>query len=423
MCAICHEPLAGNKTLRLDEGHIHAKCFRCSVCRDVIASGHFNAGQGRYHCSVCHAQAWQAREDAKEAHINIAEKRVKARNSKQYRLCWRPELVPCSKQALCSLGVHGSMLPESQIICFCHDATTGQVSCVSAPKWAPEAAVNVSYLAVALRVLLHWQREPQFSLDPKDPHDISGDFQVKRFYPQWLATTVYGEVLFQSDYELKKLCVGDTVLPELSCIFDMESTAPFPEGHAARQWFVVRRAGVTVASDGVVLPYCEMGVNARRLVPSAKGYVDAEHTDPNDALVCMAKSISDNFLDVAAKLPAVAELVKVARATILARYLLECRCRVDENVLDGFNIPQCPEGDAYTMEIPTLRTHRRSSSVSRRGRSLVMERQHHAVHGGVDLGLQSAKVPVRAMKQSLLEPWEHKAPCPLFVHSLAVRAY
>lgn len=281
----------------------------------------------------------------------------------------------------------------------------------------------MSYLATALRVLRHGGREPQFSLDPKDPHDISGDAQVKRFFPPWLATTVYGEVLFQSDYELKRLCVGDLKLPELPCAFDSAHEAPSLEGQCARQWFVVRRAGVTVSSDGVLMPYCDMRVDARRLVPSEKGYVDAEQTDPNEPLVRMAKAISDNFLDVAAQMPAVMELVRVARATVLARYLLENGCRLNSSVLDRFNLPRCPEGDAYSLEIPTLRKQRRSSSISRRGSRLVLEKQHRAIHGGVDLGVPGSKICTKEMAGSLLEPSQERiAPCPLFMPPSAAAA-
>lgn len=413
-CEICQEPLAGHSTLKLDGRRIHEDCFRCCGCNKVLRGGHFKEGPGRYQCGDCRASAWQAREDDLSSRVVALEQRVKARNAADYRLSWRPELAPCSRQALQALGVGGRALPASKQVCVCYDTATKQVTVVAAPRCEPRVAVNISYLATALRVLRRTGREPQFSLDPKDPHDISGELQVKKFYPSWLATTVAGEVLFQADYELKELCLGDKVLPGLPNVFD-EWVGSGSEGRAARQWFVIRRAGVTIASDGALVPHCEMGVDARQLVPGKEGYVDAPHTNPNDPMVRMAQAISEHFAEVAAQLPAVAELVRLARATVLARCLLEHGCRCDESALERFPFPRCPEGEGYSMEIPTLRKKRRSASVTRQGSQLLMQKQQRSMHGGVDLGVKAEKVPTRAARRPLLGPEPGpRAPLPLF---------
>jgi len=415
-CDVCRKPLAGHMTLIVGGHRLHAECLRCSGCSQAIAGGHYAAGPGEYHCEACHIKAWQAKEDNLNSRVVALEKRVKARNSADFKLEWRPDLVPCNRQALKALGVGQRFLPAGKQICVCCDLATKQVTVVAAPRNEPRAAVNISYLATALRVLRQTGREPQFSLDPKDPHDIGGELQVKRFYPSWLATTVAGEVLFQADYELKQLCMGDRQLPCLPSVFDDGTDSwSHEEGHAARQWFVIRRAGVTIARDGALVPHCELGVDARQLMPSERGYVDAAHTDERDCMVRMAKAISEHFMEVAAALPAVAELVHVARATVLARCLLEGGCRCDEAVLGRYALPRCPEGDLYSMEIPTLRTKQRASSVVRQGSQLLMQKRRRSMHGGVDLGLQAEKVPTRAALQPLLGPDAGpRPPLPLF---------
>lgn len=410
-------------TLNVDGRKIHADCHRCCSCSKVLSGGHFLEGPGKYHCEACHMKAWQAKEDTLNSRVVALEKKVKARNSVDFRLLWRPELTPCSRQALHSMGVGQRAMPLGKQICVCCDAKTREVTVAAAPQSEPRAAVNISYLATALRVYRQTGRQIQFSLDPKDPHDIGGEFQVKKFYPSWLAATVAGEVLFQADYELKELCMGDRTFPFLPNVFDDDDEDAKQECHAARQWFVIRRAGVTIAADGALVPHCELGVDARQLVPGEKGYVDAVHTDPRDSMVRMAKAISEHFSEVAAELPAVAELMHLARATVLARCLLENGCSCDEAVLGSFDFPRCPEGELYSMEIPTLRKKQRTSSVVKRGEQLLMQQRNRSMHGGVDLGFKGEKVPTRAAQRPLLDPQAGpRPPLPLFSAARAARA-
>lgn len=330
-------------------------------------------------------------------------------------------MTPSSVQALQDLGVQAWLPKRGQLVCICHDPATGHVSCAAAPANVPDSAVNISYLACALRVLHDYGREPQFSLDPKDPHNISGDLQVKAFYPSWLAGTVVGEVLFQADYALKELCLGDRALPFIPDIF----RDPSPSGGgevAARQWFVVRRAEVLVAADGALVPRVQMGVDARRLVACAKGYEDAQYTDPSDGMVRVARAISDNFMKVAAEMPVVAELLAVARAIVVARYLLEHSCRRDKTVLERFALPTCPEGPEYSMEIPTLRNQQQTSVVEHGASGLRLHTLQRFMHGGVDLGVKDKKIRSSLQRKPLLRPNECRVALPLFMPLAAAAA-
>merc|ERR1719195_2121261 len=134
-----------------------------------------------------------------------------------------------------------------------------------APTVEPAAAVNLEYLATALQVRRRDNREPLFSLDPVDLSSPKSSTQQKRFEPAWLAGTSVGEVLFQSDYHLKELSMGEYEQP----IIGMKNCHELCTGEvcgqewSAREWFVVRRAEVQMSGDGVLLPCIRMGVEAR----------------------------------------------------------------------------------------------------------------------------------------------------------------
>lgn len=363
----------------------------------------------------------QAHVESRLAQASACDYQLKAQNAARYRLSWRPQLVPCSLQTMRGLGVCVSALPQGSSVCVCLDSATGQVSCAATPQHTPESAVNVSYLACVLRIFREYGREPQFSLDPKDPHNISGEFQSKAFYPSWLAGTVVGEILFQADYVLKELCMGERKLSGLDFpdIFEgaLDRDQEEPQERAARQWFVVRRVDVTVASDGVLLPRCEMGVDARKLVACSTGYRDAPYTDPHDPAASMARFFTQHFAEVARRIPVVGELIELTKAITIAKFLIQSGCMRNEAAINNFVLPQCPEGLAYDMEIPTMRTRRGKTAVTHDDGCLSVRAREICVHGGVDLGLPSTKVPHREVGRPLLALGEshHRTLLPLFV--------
>merc|ERR1712232_1313573 len=137
-------------------------------------------------------------------------------------------------------------------------------------------SVNLEYLAIAIQVRLREGKEPYFSLDPvTGPNSTS--MQMKRFEPGWLAGTSMGEVLFQADYHLKQLSMGEYEQPVIgmkSC-FDFLSKGEGQERDwSAREWFVVRQADVLMSEDNVLLPYVRMGVEAREQVMGMDGMED-----------------------------------------------------------------------------------------------------------------------------------------------------
>mmetsp|Transcript_160925 Transcript_160925/g.516478 ORF Transcript_160925/g.516478 Transcript_160925/m.516478 type:complete len:644 (-) Transcript_160925:143-2074(-) len=444
-CSMCNETLGGKSFVRVDGATLHKDCFRCCDCGDCIDGGFFEVPKTnpfqnrkeRHRCGACHTRSLQQREDVVEARAVAAEDWKKQSDAAKYKLAWRPEIMPCPNQALRDLGVvdvsaHAS---KGELVCITFDEASGRVGCAPVSAAHAEAAVSLPYLACVLRVLRESRREPQFSLDPKDPHDLSGPFLLKRFYPEWLGGTVVGEVLFQADYALKQLCFGDLRLPGIPSVFDGESSggrSPRSEPAAARQWFTMRRVGITVTADGALVPHVELGVEARRLTHGPTGYIDAPFTDPNDPTARQAAAVTARFPEVVAQLPVAAQLMQLARATVLAVYLLGRGCKLNDSLLDRYRIPGVPEGSEYSIQIPTLVKDRNQSIVGSKagdakGLEINVHRHSRSMRGGVDLAVPGdRKVPTRAVTARLLDPRMRPVPLPLFLpapsHSAAARA-
>lgn len=370
----------------------------------------------------------QAEEDAAEFKNVTLQRRLIRRNTDEFNLYWRPELEPCSLRALHVMGVPRTKLPRGKVIGLCYDRKTGRVGVAPlGAKCNPMAALNVSYLASALQILRHCQHEAAFSLDAKDPHNLAGNSLVKRFHPSWLASTVFGEVLFQADYALKEICFGEhaEALPWLHNVFDeIGHELHNGEEASARQWFTLRRTLVVISADGLVVPNVEMGVETRRLVKGRNGYEDAPYTAPDDPMVKQAALVSARFYEVAAHLPVVSELHAVARAMVAARFLLERGCQCDVSVLEQYESPRTPEGRSYPMEIPTLTKERGITNVMHDSESkgLVLQRRRRAMHGGVDLSVPTKKVPTKFDPARRLAPSELPTLLPLFMQPTSAAA-
>lgn len=407
-CDFCHAPLDSSGCLRVDEKTFHADCFRCCSCHKKLEGRHYKAGANDYMCSDCQRAVIQEKEEKKSREAVALEERKKQQDAETYCLRWRPDLLPCPRRALQDLGVHTGLPAAGQDVCICYDKVRGFVGFAPVSPEHKEAAVNVSYLATVLRVFQEHQRAPLFSLDPEDPENLGGPFLKKRFEPDWLQGTVVGEILFQADYSLKKLCFGDERLPGFLSVFDEMIGSHVKEEKAARQWFMVRSAEVVVTADGCLVPQVQLGVQARRLARGPHGYVDAPYTDPNDPTARQAAYVSEHFEEVAQRLPVVTELMAVARATVLAVYLRGCGCKCNTELLRRFSSPAVPEAARYSLKIPTLTKERRRTEVANQKEATGSERlvvQVHArrMQGGVDMAVTNIKVQESAHRAAAAE--------------------
>lgn len=416
-CPVCRLPfgskevvtLGGDKKIR-----IHAECFKCLHCKQVIDGRYFSEDKG-YVCEKCHVHNLQRQENRKEHSARSQELQIKRKNTDKFTLYWRPELKPQNQEVMKAMGIKEPGLLRTPYVSVCFDPRARTVYC--APTERNDTSTNVSYLACALKVLTTNGRAPQFSLDPENPHDMQGDNQVKAFYPSWLAGTVFGEILFQADYALKELCFGDKALAGLPSLFDEAPNAA--EAQAARQWFVVQKAWIDQSSDGALVPQVKMGVEARRLVMGADGYKDADVTDRNDPAVRHARAFTERMAEACEQMPVIRELMEIARASVLARYLLEKGAKLDHRVLESYAIPDCPEGPLYSLVIPTLSKKRTSSSVVAEGDAVMVRSLRQTMHGGVDLAVKEKKVADKPLPARVLAPKARPVPLPIFAAASA----
>merc|ERR1719352_1384138 len=132
------------------------------------------------------------------------------------------------------------------MICVVLDEETRSIRVAATVE--PAAALNLEYLSTALQVRRREGHEPVFSLDPVDAND-KNSMQEKVFVPDWLAGTSVGEVLFQADYHLKELSMGEHEQP----VAGMKSCFDYAKGEAkgwtAREWFTVRKAEILVSEE------------------------------------------------------------------------------------------------------------------------------------------------------------------------------
>lgn len=319
------------------------------------------------------------------------DKRIATHREKQdkchqdYGIGWSMESVPYNSAPAARLAMRD--VPEG-MVCLIHDETTGCIRIASTTE--PAAATNLEYLSIALEVRRREGHEPIFSLDPVDTEKHS--MQAKVFTPEWLAGTTAGEVLFQADYHLKELSMGEYEQPVVgmkSC-FDL-SEMEGPQKWSARQWFVVRKAEVQICDSDVLLPFVKMGVESREQVVEANHLVDKPLTRPDHPMVKYAEGFTQYFDLIAERKSVIYHLRELAKASVLAKYLLESHAQLEET---WFHLASDKEF-ACSMEVPQLWHERRHALVSMSQAPACMsitgsqtQSSMHGVYGGVQFGLE-----------------------------------
>jgi len=364
--------------------------FLCRQCRLPLGTSLYvdNDGEGQWHgecMALLMLQKVQEEEEGRQQQEAVRKSKARALHG----IGWRTECIPRNADHLRRLGYRRQ--PQSMVCLVLEDrddaATTVKVSETSEPG----ASVNLEYLSLALRVRLCEGMEPAFSLDPRDASDDpETTLQVKRFEPAWLAGTSIGEVLFQADYHLKELSMGEYSQP----VIGMKSCFDFSEeqGHSAewraREWFVVRDAQICMSDDSVLIPRVEMAVEAREQLNGADGIEDAPITRPDHPLVKYADQFSHNFDLIAERKSVVHQLRELAKASVLAKFLVEADVSLKEA---WFHLAGEPR-PVDCMEIPQLWNDRCHSQVCVKDGKIVEAQagvgsKKHCIYGGVEFGL------------------------------------
>jgi hypothetical protein len=315
----------------------------------------------------------------------VAERHKKDKRHEEYGIGWRAKFIPRNQGPAAKLTMRE--VPEG-MMCLVYDVTNRSISLASTTE--PAAAVSLEYLSTALEVRRREGHEPVFSLDPIGPDHGRHAMQEKVFSPDWLACTAAGEVLFQADYHLKELSMGEYEQPVVgmkSCFDISDSENNNREQWAARQWFVVRKAEVHIC-DSVLIPFLKMGVEAREQAVKNSRLADKLVTRPDHPMVKYAESFTRNFDLIAERKSVFHHLRQLAKASVMAKHLLESHAELNDS---WFTLAS--ETDFLCcMEIPQLWNERLQSllqlkdgAVLRNGNS---NSTMHGVYGGVKFGLE-----------------------------------
>ena len=193
-------------------------------------------------------------------------------------------------------------------------------------------------------------------------------------------------------------------------VFDWSEMSMKPDkAWAGREWFVVRKAEVRMAEDNTLIPHVKMGVEAREQVVTKKGLEDAAVTLPQHPLKKFADAFTRNFDLIAERKSVVFHLRELAKASVMAKYLIDSKARLDpswHNLAD--EIVKATEPEAYP-EIPQLWNMRGNSRIQLRNGKLVDvitggQSNLQAIYGGVEFGLDRFELAQRHALQGQQKP-------------------
>lgn len=372
----------------------------CTRCLMPVGEFAYEGRQGRGSCVHAECMAQILVEDAQRQEDRRAgwENEKKLRSRKEYDIGWRMDSVPKNGLLAARLGCETT---SRGMCCLVLDEASRTVKV--APTLEPAAAVNLEYLLLALKVRKTASREPLFSLDPVDPQNLEKTPQKKVYEPSWLAGTSVGDVMFQADYFLKELALGEYEMPVagMLSVFDWSELSDKERTWAGREWFVVRKAEVRLAQDKTLVPFVKMGVEAREQVVTKKGLEDAPVTASTHPLKKFADSFSRHFDLIAERKSVVFHLRELAKASVMAKYLVDSHVhvvdpqwhRIADEIVKGTPSEAHPE-------IPQLWNMRGNSRIQlKNGRLIDMftggQKNLQAIYGGVEFGLDRFELAQR----------------------------
>jgi len=377
LCCQCGLHLGAVAYVADNGAHVHADCLAQLLLRDLKAED---------------KARWEA-----------AAKRKKQLRER-YEIGWSPERIP-SNQLAASKLLSSESAPKG-MCCIAYNEAEHSIQVKATME--PATAVNLEYLSVALQVRRKDGQEPTFSLEPVLNSDFGSRdaaMQVKRFEPEWLAGTSVGEVMFQADYHLKELSMGEHAQP----VVGMRSCLDFSDAEAsekewrAREWFVVNDCEVFLTNDDILLPYVELGVEAREQVKDdVEGLIDKLVTRPDHPLVKYAEEFTHYFDLIAERKSVIYHLRDLARATVLAKFLVEMELQMDEK---WYQLAQETVVPKY-LEIPQLWNEHACSEIKTKDGAIVLTSKGDGmtsmkgVYGGVTFGLDDFRFETIPMVES-----------------------
>ncbi|CAJ1386778.1 unnamed protein product [Effrenium voratum] len=300
--------------------------------------------------------------DAKRVSEEV-EKKQKSRA--EHGIGWTVAQVPRNVATAAKLGC--TPAPQG-LVCLAWDQAQCRVSVQATAD--PAAAVNLEYLALALKVRFHACREPLFSLDPVNP--AGGPEKPRREHSM-------------------------PVLGMMS-VFDWSEADNVKGGWTGREWFVVNKAEVKLSPDGTLIPCVKMGVEARTQVCRNGGLEDSAITSKNHPLRKFAENFSKNFDLIAERKSVIFELRELAKASAMAKFLVDSGTSVPQEwwQLADDLVKSAKPGD---KNIPQLWNMRGQSRIQVRDGKLVNSQTGQcyltSVYGGIEFGLDRFELAQR----------------------------
>mmetsp|Transcript_79956 Transcript_79956/g.138594 ORF Transcript_79956/g.138594 Transcript_79956/m.138594 type:complete len:1218 (-) Transcript_79956:110-3763(-) len=369
--------------------------FLCRHCRLPVGSLCYFANDKKtvpVH-GECMAQMLLQEVKDEEAASKEEDAKLKKATREQYEIGWCASEVPNSAAAAQRLGCDTA----GGMCCVVFDEAADSVRV--APTLEPAESVNLEYLSLSLQVRLREGREPIFSLDPvmSESGLTKSSMQAKVYSPDWLAGTSVGEVMFQADYHLKELSMGEYSQPVIgmkSC-FDYSEMEGADKEWSGREWFIVRKADIALTEDSILVPRVKMGVEAREQVLRGDQLIDVKTTRKHHPLVKYADSFTRCFDLIAERKSVVFHLRELAKASVMAKMLVDGGVKLNGPWFDlaGEVKEFCP------MEVPQLWNHRERNKILMNDGNVEManedgEELHYCqgLYGGVSFGLEKAAV-------------------------------
>eukprot|EP00930_Biecheleria_cincta_P060794 TRINITY_DN4638_c0_g6_i1.p1 TRINITY_DN4638_c0_g6~~TRINITY_DN4638_c0_g6_i1.p1 ORF type:complete len:952 (-),score=197.30 TRINITY_DN4638_c0_g6_i1:126-2927(-) len=377
----------------------------CSRCSMPVGEFSYRGKLGREHCVHAECMAQIMAEDAQhDETMRVQRENTKKHKSRlEYDIGWKMDSVPKNSTIAQSLGC--SPVPQG-LCCLVYDEASKTVKIAATHE--PAASVNLEYLLLALKVRKDRCREPLFSLDPVDFKNMEKSPQKKRYEPEWLAGTSVGDVMFQADYFLKELALGEYTMPVsgMLSVFDWSEMIDNDKEWAGREWFVVKKAEIRVAEDKTLIPHVKMGVEAREQKVTSSGLEDKAVTSPHHPLKKFADSFTRNFDIIAERKSVIFHLRELAKASVMAKFLVDSKTRLDERWLaTADDIIKSTPKEAYP-EIPQLWNMRGNSRIKLKDGRLVnmatgSQSSLRAIYGGVQFGLDKFELSQRSGLQGV----------------------
>lgn len=366
---------------------------RCMMCNLPTGDIVYDCGDGAVMHGECVAQVTVYRLRVEDEARRQEDSEVKRERHTEYGVGWNVDNIPRNAGPAGKLAMRE--VPQG-MVCLVLEESSRSVHIASTVE--PVAAINLEYLSLALEVRRREGHEPVFSLDPGSAANAHM-MQEKVLVPEWLAGTSVGDVLFQADYHLKELSMGEYEQPVVgmkSC-FDYWDLEDDCKDWNAREWFLVRKAEVCLLDGGVLIPYVKMGVEARELLLKGLSLQDQPLTRPDHPMVKYAETFTRNFDLIAERKSVIYHLRELAKASVLAKHLLVAQVDLEEawfHLATNLELP-------WSLEVPQLWNERAHSKIQLRDGAIVNDTtgeatRAHGVYGGVQFGLDKFNLSQRA---------------------------